>query len=350
MARLTLPELQGEHGVGTVTETLVDQARPASLVAEASGRKLFVKVWYPAAIEPGDPEPLWAQLGNEPVPLPMRWLVGRANSIRTNSKVGAAFSARVENAPVAIYNHGLISFASENTSLAEQLASRGFVVLSIQHVEQLQELRGLRSRESTHKRRRDSALAARLKAASPEHKAAMAQEYYEASTTTSQIVAARSADVTFTLENLEQLIGVIPQARPQGLATESVTLIGFSLGGAVGTEFSKGDDRARAVVNLDGGMHGTRIGEPIRVPYLMMYSSANEGINDALLPDHARRVAPASTAHLNYHEISWLMPALRLVGIIGKTAPRDFIRYRNDTVREFLSTIRSINGGLGAEC
>jgi Platelet-activating factor acetylhydrolase, isoform II len=38
-----------------------------------------------------------------------------------------------------IYNHALISFASENRSLAEGLASDGFIVLGVEHVEQLAE-------------------------------------------------------------------------------------------------------------------------------------------------------------------------------------------------------------------
>jgi hypothetical protein len=36
----------------------------------------------------------------------------------------------VRASPLAIYNHGLISFTAENTSLMEELASHGYTVLA----------------------------------------------------------------------------------------------------------------------------------------------------------------------------------------------------------------------------
>ena len=36
----------------------------------------------------------------------------------------------------------------------------------------------------------------------------------------------------------------------------------------------------------------------------MLYSSANDGMNDELLPGHAQRLDPADTTHLNYHDIA----------------------------------------------
>ncbi len=72
---------------------------------------------------------------------------------------------------LTVYNHGLISFASENTSLAEALASHGFVILSIEHVEQLAELQSLNRQQPADKRRQEAATIARLKKATPEERA-----------------------------------------------------------------------------------------------------------------------------------------------------------------------------------
>jgi hypothetical protein len=77
--------------------------------------------------------------------------------------------------------------------------------------------------------------------------------------------------------------------------------------------------------------------EMARQPYLMMYSSTNDGVNDALLPTHAVRHAPAGTAHLNYHDISALFPLLRLVGATGKVNAAEFLVSRNRIVDAFIA-------------
>jgi hypothetical protein len=68
----------------------------------------------------------------------------------------------------------------------------------------------------------------------------------------------------------------------------------------------------------------------------MLYSSVNDGMNDELLPLHAQRLAPADTAHLNYHDIAGLLPVLRLARVTGRTNPRLFLEQRNRIVRDFV--------------
>ena len=52
-----------------------------------------------------------------------------------------------------------------------------------------------------------------------------------------------------------------------------------------------------------------------------MYSSANDGMDDELLPEGAQRSAPTDTAHLNYHDVAGLLPVLRLFGATGRMRP-----------------------------
>ena len=103
------------------------------------GRRLLLKVWYPAASATTRPELLWAELRRDTrTPLPMRLLL-RCVRVRTATVSRAAISLLVRASPLVIYNHGLISFAAENTSLMEELASHGYTVLAIQHADQLAE-------------------------------------------------------------------------------------------------------------------------------------------------------------------------------------------------------------------
>ncbi len=72
----------------------------------------------------------------------------------------------------------------------------------------------------------------------------------------------------------------------------------------------------------------------------MMYSSESEGMNDALLPKQTRSITGPLTKHLNYHDISMMMPFLRYAGILGKAHSRAFIELRNHEICDFLEAMR----------
>lgn len=118
-------------------------------------------------------------------------------------------------------------------------------------------------------------------------------------------------------------------------------MIGLSVGGAVATEFSKiPGNEVRCVVNLDGGNYGERQDEPVGVPYLMLYSEANNRTNDVALS--ATRGVEVSTQflpdtkHLNFHDIAAIYPVLKWIGAIGSADPVDTVRRRNDMVYNFV--------------
>jgi dienelactone hydrolase len=330
--------LSGPFGVGSVTRELIDRDRPSHLLGDTAGRRLFLKLWYPAERGTGDDnERIWQELRNDAgTPLPLRVLL-KCLTARTATRSRGRFVARAPTSRMILYNHGLVSFAAENTSLMQELASHGYTVVAIQHVEQLTELKALSRGESAEKRKADAELAQRLKSAAKAERPMLALEYYKASTNTNRMVIERAADTTFVLNHIEDVVAKIPAVRAHAIDTSSAHLIGFSVGGAVATEVAKRDVRASSVVNLDGGMQGTLDAQAPRQPYLMLYSSANDGMNDALLPLHAQRVAPPDTTHLNYHDIAALLPILRLARVTGRADPRLFLQQRNRLVLEFCS-------------
>lgn len=337
---MALPVPSGPHDVGSVTCRLTDAARPSHLGSQVAGRTLFTKVWYPA-----DPdarttrELLWNELRNDSrTPVTMRWLL-KGLRTRTATRPLAQLRAGVSTSSVVIYNHGFISFASENTTLMEYLASQGRVVVAIQHLDQLPEMQSLSRAQSPAIKVANQQMTKRLRKATPRERARLAVEYYRSQTNANRIVVERAVDTVFVLDHLSDALGCIPGLRSGSLAVSSVHLVGFSLGGAVSTETAKRDSRACAVVNLDGGWQGSQSREEIRMPYLMMYSSANEGINDDFLPPQAKSTTPPGTRHLNYHDVAGLMPFLRYFGAVGKTDARAFLEQRNQTVNEFINSM-----------
>jgi hypothetical protein len=327
----------GLHGVGSIVCRLVDTSRPAHLGSQSTGRELIVKVWYPSRHASNDPELVWEEVRSDPrVPGAMRFLLKLARA-RTSTHAGAAFDQSTTISSFVVYNHGLISFASENSSLMEYLASHGHVTLGLRHVEQLAELQCLNRGRTGAERKADAVWVARLQGAARAEKARLAVEYYAQSGNTNRIVIERARDASFALDRLAEILRHVPGFSAVAPEAPEAHLVGFSVGGAVSNEVAARDSRAKRVVNLDGGIYGTQPSTPIRQPYLMMYSSTNDGINDALLPTHAIRHAPAGTAHLNYHDISALFPLLRLVGATGKVNAADFLVSRNRIVDAFIA-------------
>lgn len=326
----------GPYPIGSITQTLVDTSRSSHLKTNANGRRLWLKCWYPAdSGEDGRPELIWAQLRTDrTVPLAVRTLL-KCLRHSTSTYSRARFSPRVRNSRLIVYNHGLISFASENTSLLEELASHGFTAVAVQHMEQLPELRALSTGQSPEAKRAEARRTGALKAAKGAERARLSVEYYMASPNTNRIVIERAADTSFVLDHVSAVVEQIPGRDSGSIDPSSAHLVGFSVGGAVATEAARRDRRVASVTSLDGGMHGTLDRAEIRRPYLMMYSAANDGGNDDLLPSGARRFVHEDTAHLNYHDVSGLVPGLRLLGAIGRTDPRSFLRQRNQVVREF---------------
>ena len=307
------------------------------------GRRLLLKVWYPAANATTRPELLWAELRSDArTPLPMRLLLGCVR-VRTATVPRAAISPLVTASPLVIYNHGLISFTAENTSLMEELASQGYTVLAIQHADQLAERRALTRGGDAGKRGARKSSSGSLKSLQRRRGPGWGRSTYEGAGNTNRIVIERSADTSFVMDNASTALAAIPGLRPDSVDTSAAHLVGFSLGGAVATVTAERDPRARSVANLDGGLYGSRNARDIRVPYLMMYSAANEGGNDGLLPGHAQRLAPAGTAHLNYHDVAALLPVLRYLRATGTTDASAFVAQRNLTVREFLSADASVS-------
>lgn len=332
------PKPTGPYPVGASSLSLTDHDRPAHLLNDDPGRGLLLKLWYPAENPVGAPETLWADLRKTPdLPLPFRALLTYLRSVKSESYREAPCAIQAARSGLIIYNHGLISFAEENTALMEDLASHGHIVLALQHLDQMSELQALNREQTPEKRKTDRAFHTRLMAATPEERAAMGRPYYEAADNTNRIVGARTADILFALKHLDDICAKVPALSADKLTEGAIGLAGFSVGGAVASEFSRLNTQVKAIANIDGGLFGADIGHTIRPAYLMLYSAISQGINDALLPPQARCVTPVSTKHLNYHDLSMLLPILRVLGATGKANARQIVKQRNSAVREFFA-------------
>jgi hypothetical protein len=133
--RLTLPAPTGHRRVGTVSLHLVDPSRPDPWVPAEPTRQLVIQIWYPAAAVRGYPYAPWMTPGTarayeRAIHVP----AGALDWPTTQAHLGAPASRREGARPVIIYSHGLGGERTEATALVEDLASHGYIVVTIDHI------------------------------------------------------------------------------------------------------------------------------------------------------------------------------------------------------------------------
>lgn len=343
-----LPSPAGRHLVGSVCREIVDLDRAAHVESEDRGRRIFVKAWYPADPEAAGTcrrERLWEQVRHDAgTPGVVKLVLRPAMKVPTNSYRDAPYAADAGPPRVLIYNHGLISFASENSTLMEHLASRGYVVLSLQHRDQLAELKALQRTLGENEKREQASLERAIKSAAQEERSALWKQYFRLASNTNRIVEARSLDAEHVVAELGALLAMIPAAS-RAAEAELIGMLGLSIGGAVAIEYAKRNHgRARSVVNMDGGIYGTLPDEPVEAHCLMLCSEENRGLNDLALSaangGAITNVVIPGTKHLNFHDIAAIYPKLKWLGALGSADPAAVIHERNRVVSDFLSASR----------
>jgi dienelactone hydrolase len=225
-------------------------------------RELFAWIWYPAV--PRRP----SQESADYLPGPWREAVERQNGVliadfinrdlsrvRTYSIRDAVMSPMERSYPVVLMRGGLATLTTDYTTLAEDLASHGYVVVGIDAP--------YRSRIVVFPDGRVIARAAKNNAdlvggADRERLAA-------------RLAQAWSADLSFTLDELGRLNGSDPTGRFLGrLDMRRIGVFGHSLGGATALQLCHDDPRVRAGIDVDGLPLGNVLRDGVRQPFLFL--------------------------------------------------------------------------------
>lgn len=133
-ARLTLPEPTGPHRIGTVDLHLRDTSRPDPFAGPGRFRELMAAVWYPAREAEELPLAPWlsdgalkAFLDDAGYQLPIT-----AGPL-TAARLGAPVHRPGHRLPVIVYSHGAHAHRAVNTVIVQELASHGYVVVTVDH-------------------------------------------------------------------------------------------------------------------------------------------------------------------------------------------------------------------------
>ncbi|MFG6196094.1 alpha/beta hydrolase family protein [Nonomuraea sp. JJY05] len=131
---LSIPRPTGQYAVGRDTLHLVDKKRPDPWVPTAGGRELMVSMYYPASTG-GSPAPYMtvdeAGLLLKGLKLDTRFKAGQLAGVRVNARVGARPVGGRH--PLVLLSPGFTLNRATLTTLAEELASKGYVVALVDH-------------------------------------------------------------------------------------------------------------------------------------------------------------------------------------------------------------------------
>jgi predicted dienelactone hydrolase len=253
LAHLTLPAPTGPYPVGTVSLHLIDQNRPNPWTTSPPYRELMVSVWYPARDTRGYPRApqmlpgAAAHFGSAAGAAAQLYQVPAGTvdwaATLTGGHTGAP-AAQAGRFPVVLYSPGAGEDRTWGTTLVQDLASRGYVVVTIDATYDSSEV------EFPGGWVVGSVLDARLQQAQKDGTlAALARK----------IVDVRVADTRFVLDDLIALSrgghpggASLPAGLARRLDLDRVGMFGVSAGGFTAAQAMDEDPRIKAGIDLDG--------------------------------------------------------------------------------------------------
>lgn len=305
-----LPAPTGPHVTGTTALHLSDPARPDPWVP-GRDRELMVTLWYPAASPGGLPwagylsttesELLLASGGITNVPADV------LSTTRTNSVPDAPPAGSTGSLPLVVLSPGFTKPRATLTSLAEDLASHGYLVAAIDH---------------TYENVATTFPGGRVTRCLARDMSPVRDESFW-----TKVVRGRAADVSFVLDELSRRPGAAL------LDPAKIAMAGHSVGGAAAIAAMLADERIRAAVNLDGTAHAVipdgGLGRPVlllgrQVQYRPGAGpAADSWARDwPLLTGSRRWLTVAGAKHPSFTDLGLLADQLGLASGAGTTGAR----------------------------
>jgi Platelet-activating factor acetylhydrolase, isoform II len=352
--RLTLPTPTGPYPIGTVSLHLVDHARQDPWWSTPHPRELMVTVWYPAHDVGPWPLAPWMSPGalayhrteleeflsfspdTPPDQPPTNTPVSLAgvDFPTTHARQGVPLARSAWPCPAVLFSPGYSWGREVGTVLVEDLASHGYVVVTMSYTYESWEVEfpGGRVERGRHDPDND-----------------LTRDPYDA-------VRIRLADMRFVLDQLAALnAGHNPDAErrplPAGLRhcldLARIGVFGHSLGGATAAQAIALDSRVIAAVNLDGSMFPydlsplppttpeeldqglVRLAERIgNKPFMIMGDGGRSpdefGALTSVVWHHLRGwrrfVSLIGSTHGSYQDFEALFPQLAAAGVITAAA------------------------------
>ena len=301
------PAVTGNLQVATMMYTWTDESRIETFDTSGDYRKITFKIWYPT--EEG-------------------------------------------SYPLVLFDHGAFGVIESNTSTCENLASNGYVVVSMGHPYHSMYIKDMDGKITIADQDFLNSVLNDNGSDDPEHE----KEIYENS---KEWIALRSGDNSFALDTILQQAAEGGGEPFDRINQEKTGLFGHSMGGAAVEYMGRTRDDIDVVIDLEGTMFGEYVGfadgrdiyneEPYQVPILDVYSRDIYDQAAALtdveyvnfyLGERASdyQVAVIEDAgHLNFTDLPVISPFLAGMLGTGDVDPRECIEQVNELVLDYFN-------------
>ncbi|HEY9335639.1 MAG TPA: hypothetical protein VIQ79_14500 [Kribbella sp.] len=253
--RFRLPQPTGRKALGTSAVHLIDRSRPDPSMPSGQ-RELMISLWYPAGMFGAAPLAKYlppktavevdaAWTGEYGLALPS----GSFDFANTETHARVGVPVQRLRHPVVLFSPGYQYSRFVNTAQVEDLVSRGYVVVTIDHTHETPvEFPG-----------------GRFLPGAPAPEPADPEAIRKA-------VATRTADARFVLDQLERIAGGqnvdadgadLPGGLAAALDLRKTGIFGFGLGGYAAATTMLEDERFLAGVDLDGTLQDDRLEGPL---------------------------------------------------------------------------------------
>jgi predicted dienelactone hydrolase len=288
--------------------------------------------------------------------------------VRSHSFRDAEIAGADERFPIVIFSHAYWGSVSQCTALMEDLASHGYVAVSVGHsyetpylIQADGHIRAFDPRNEEFRLRgveRTAAFAAQQRLNQTQdldELEALIREISRLRPKTVESVRIWAQDISSTIDELER-IDLSNGPLAGRLDVNRVAVLGHSFGGAAAGQACLDDVRCKAGVNMDGLQLGDMLDKDLSRPFLFMHHdnvAAMEKTPNRVFFEKAR--APAylltieGTGHLSFSDVSLYGRAsfFRLMSPVGEIDGERCHRIVSDYVLAFLDRhLRGRDSGL----
>ena len=362
------PEPTGQYSVGTKYLLFEDVERESVFTDHASGNyRIMVQIWFPAKDESGirsyyqttESSKAIASVFNMP-----GFFLNYLSGIKTNSFYNAKPYKEDTPYPVIFYSPGGCGWINQSGSINEELASYGFVVISVGHEATEPFLRTesgdviILDMDNDYARAINDELYSNeveaikgriINCKEPDAKYELHQELNKSQPLNVNDVKIRAQNIYFLMEKLheinEDLCGIID--------TSSIGIFGFSKGGAVAGEICVNENRVKAGINLDGFMYGDIVDRPVNRPFMFIHSVSTDPeayINDYFFyksADEAYMLKISGATHANFGDLSLFGGIFKSRGVIGSIDGKKAVCIQRDYILAFFNKyLKNIDNDL----
>lgn len=265
---VTLPAPTGQFVVGRSIEVWADSAPDTLAPVPGTKRELLVWTWYPAA--PGQSAAVDDYVPAElrrPADRPRGLLIFRLltrdlSRVHARSIRDPAVAPQQRSYPVVIMRAGASREVLTYSTLAEDLASHGYVVVGF---------------DAPYRTGEVVFPDGRVFSRTPENNPELVFGAPDSARRINRIMAGWTGDIAFVLDRLERLNASDASGKLTGrLDMTRVGVFGHSLGGVAAAQFCSKDARCKAGVDVDGAPLGDVIRDGIPRPFMFLLSDHGE--------------------------------------------------------------------------